>query len=176
MLSLPPTRVDAAFPQRRQTHTHLSSSAADIKKGFPPEYMLRKTHSPHAICTRRMRLFFTKCQYYASYCPEKASPSLGTRRIAGIDSRATISYAVCAKVLRGNFRYVRRISVHLSAAPLYIIGNLHILLGAYIPSQMKDFPCFEKFRPTMRLISSQHCTVESVQGKTVILPLPKMLS
>ena len=138
--------------------------------------MLRKTHSPHAICTRRMRLFFTKCQYYASYCPEKASPSLGTRRVAGIDSRATISYAVCAKILRGNFRYVRRISVHLSAASLYIIGNLHILLGAYIPSQMKDFPCFEKFRPTMRLISSQHCTVESVQGKTVILPLPKMLS
>ena len=176
MLSLPPTRVDAAFPQRRQTHTHLSSSAADIKKGFPPEYMLRKNAFSACNMHTENAFIFHKMSILCLLLSGKSFTVARYTRGAGIDSRATISYAVCAKVLRGNFRYVRRISVHLSAAPLYIIGNLHILLGAYIPSQMKDFPCFEKFRPTMRLISSQHCTVESVQGKTVILPLPKMLS
>ena len=176
MLSLPPTRVDAAFPQRRQTHTHLSSSAADIKKGFPPEYMLRKNafsacnmHTENAFIFHKMSIL----------CLLLSGKSFTVaRHTPGCRYRFTRNYKLCRlrKGPSSNFRYVRRISVHLSAAPLYIIGNLHILLGAYIPSQMKDFPCFEKFRPAMRLISSQHCTVESVQGKTVILPLPKVLS
>ena len=156
--------MDAAFPQRRQTHTHLSSSAADIKKGFPPEYMLRKNafsacnmHTENAFIFHKMSIL----------CLLLSGKSFTVaRHTPGCRYRFTRNYKLCRL----------RKSVHLSAAPLYIIGNLHILLGAYIPSQMKDFPCFEKFRPTMRLISSQHCTVESVQGKTVILPLPKMLS
>lgn len=176
MLSLPPTRVDAAFPQRRQTHTHLSSSAADIKKGFPPEYMLRKNafsacnmHTENAFIFHKMSIL----------CLLLSGKSFTVaRHTPGCRYRFTRNYKLC-RLRKGPSRQFPLRPAHICASvcsPLVYHRKSAYPPGAYIPSQMKDFPCFEKFRPTMRLISSQHCTVESVQGKTVILPLPKMLS